>query len=422
MIEKNKTLEEKCAELEQLLEEEKEKAVFYQRIAEKTGTRCLREVDRLSHIISEKEKAEEAYRQSEERFKILFDYAPDAYYINDLKGNFIDGNKAAENITGYKREEFIGKSFLKLKLLSKDQLPRAAKALAKNILGKFTGPDEFTLHKKDGTSVPVEIRTHPVKFKGKKVHVLGIARDITERKKSEAEKAKLMLTLMRQEKLASLGEMAAGIAHNLNNALSGFGNIDLIEPNNAEEAEYLADMIETYKNCANIVQRTLKLARDTKSEKTLDDIELYLKESFKTAGDFFPKKTSVKLIYESEKIQPFYASHYELTEAFLNIIKNGIEHTSVKGDGEVKVKLFKPENNYHCCIEIKDTGEGIAPENMDKLFNPFFTTKEPGLGTGLGLSTAYKTVQDQGGEITVESEPGKGATFRIYLPRGDDRK
>jgi PAS domain S-box-containing protein len=132
---------------------------------------------------TERKKTEEELRKSEERFKLIFEYAPDAYYLNDLKGNFIDGNKAAENITGYKREELIGGSFLKLKILSLDQLPKAAKLLAKNAMGMATGPDEFILKRKSGDKVAVEISTHPVKFDNRTV-VLGIARDITERKRA----------------------------------------------------------------------------------------------------------------------------------------------------------------------------------------------------------------------------------------------
>ena len=134
--------------------------------------------------ITEHKRAEEELRKSEERFKLVFEYAPDAYYINDLKGNFIDGNKAAEKTTGYNREELIGGSFLKLNLLSLDQLPKAAKLLAHNAMGKPTGPDEFILKRKSGEKVPVEISTHPVKFENRTV-VLGIARDITERMRTE---------------------------------------------------------------------------------------------------------------------------------------------------------------------------------------------------------------------------------------------
>ena len=134
--------------------------------------------------ITERKQAEEELRSSEERLRILFEYAPDAYYLSDLKGNFVDGNKAAEEITGYRREELIGKSFLKLKLLSPRQIPKAAALLVKNVLGQATGPDEFILNRKDGTQIPVEIRTFPVKIEGKTL-VLGIARDITERKRLE---------------------------------------------------------------------------------------------------------------------------------------------------------------------------------------------------------------------------------------------
>jgi len=134
--------------------------------------------------ITERKQIEEELKDSEKRLKILFEYAPDAYYINDLKGKFIDGNKAAERVIGYKKEELIGKGFLKLKLLSINDIPKAAKALAKNIMGQPTGPDKFVLNRKDNSKVTVEIFTYPVKIKGKTL-VLGIARDITERKKAE---------------------------------------------------------------------------------------------------------------------------------------------------------------------------------------------------------------------------------------------
>lgn len=134
--------------------------------------------------ITERKKAEEELRNSEERLKILFESAPDAYYLTDLKGKFIDGNKAAEKVTGYKKGELVGRSFLEIKLLSKKQILKAGRLLAKNALGLATGPDEFILHQKDGTQIIIEIRTFPVKIKGKTL-VLGIARDITDRKNAE---------------------------------------------------------------------------------------------------------------------------------------------------------------------------------------------------------------------------------------------
>lgn len=138
----------------------------------------------LEEDIEKRKKVEGELKDSEERLKILFDYAPDAYYISDLKGRFIDGNKAAERLMGNKKEKLIGKNFLKLKLLSLTDIPKAAKLLIKNLRGQPTGPDEFVLQRKDKSKVTVEISTHPVKIEGS-TFVLGIARDITERKQVE---------------------------------------------------------------------------------------------------------------------------------------------------------------------------------------------------------------------------------------------
>jgi len=124
-------------------------------------------------------------KQAEERFKIIYESAPDAHYIYDLKGVFVEGNKAAERLTGFRKDELIGKNFLKINLLSKHQLPKAAADLAKNRLGKPTGPDEFTIIRKDGSKIEVEVATHPVNISGKTL-VLGTARDITKRVQAES--------------------------------------------------------------------------------------------------------------------------------------------------------------------------------------------------------------------------------------------
>ena len=157
----------------------------------------------VARDITDRKKAEVALKESEERLRIIFEYAPDSYYLSDAKGNFIDGNKAAEKTSGYKREELIGKSFLKLKLLPPSQIPKAAALLARNTLGFPTGPDEFTFNRKDGTKILLEVSTFPVMLKGERV-VLGIARDITERKKLEEELKK------RNKELESFYKIAVG--------------------------------------------------------------------------------------------------------------------------------------------------------------------------------------------------------------------
>ncbi len=142
--------------------------------------------------------------QEKEKFRIIFEFAPDPYYLSDPKGEFLDGNRATERITGYSKEEIIGKSFLKLNLLPKNQLPTAAALLAENALGRPTGPDEFTLIRKDGSEIEVEISTHPVHIAGRPV-VLGIARDITERKQAEKALIDSEYLLRESQEIALLG-------------------------------------------------------------------------------------------------------------------------------------------------------------------------------------------------------------------------
>jgi len=139
----------------------------------------------ITRNITERKQVEEALQESEENLRTYLESAPDGVYLNDLKGKFLYGNKKAEEITGCKREELIGKSFLKLKLLSARDLAKAGKLLVLNTMGKPTGPDELELIRKDGSRVWVEITTTPIRQQGKVV-VIGFVRDITERKRAEA--------------------------------------------------------------------------------------------------------------------------------------------------------------------------------------------------------------------------------------------
>jgi PAS domain S-box-containing protein len=131
----------------------------------------------------EKTQFADDLRESEKQFQAVFEFAPDGYYITDPEGKFVDGNRAAEEITGYSREELIGQSFLTAGLISKRQLPKAGRLLAENLLGRSTGPDELTLTRKDGSTLPIEVSTHPVKIRDRSL-VLGIARDISQRKQA----------------------------------------------------------------------------------------------------------------------------------------------------------------------------------------------------------------------------------------------
>ncbi len=202
-------------------------------------------------------QAEQALRESEQRFRTLFEDAPDPIYLNDLQGNFLDGNRAAEEITGYKREELIGKNMFHLGLLTPADLTRASENIAKGVAGRPTGPDEFTLKRKDGSLATLEIRTFPMKTCAQRA-VLGIARDITERRRAEQalresqqrfhDLAELLpqtvfemdperrLTFVNQESLETFG-------YSKEEALAPIDALDLLDPGEHDRARRNLDQI-----------------------------------------------------------------------------------------------------------------------------------------------------------------------------------
>ncbi len=370
---------------------------------------------------------------SEERLKLIFELAPDAYYLSDFKGNFIDGNKAAEELTGYNRDELIGQSFLNLKLLKPSQIPRAAKLLALNILGKSTGPDEFVLNRKDGTSVFVEISTHPVKI-GNKGLVLGIARDITRRKEIEEEKKQLKESLQRAEKMEAIGKLAGGVAHDLNNvltALVGYPDLLLMQlPENSPLREPVLTIQKSGLKAAAIVNDLLTLARRGVQATEVINLNEIINEYFK--GPEFKKLATFHPDVRLERdldpdLMNILGSSVHIFKLFMNLISNAAE--ALPRGGEVTVftksqKLSgslkgygKIKKGQYSVLSVSDNGIGMTKSDLEKIFEPFHTKKKMGRsGTGLGMTVVWNTVKDHNGYIDIHSKVRKGTTINIYFP------
>lgn len=384
--------------------------------------------------ITERKQAETILKSSEEQLKILFDDAPDAYYLNDLKGYFLDGNKAAEKVTGYNREELIGKNFLKLKLLPANQMAKAARGLARNALGKGTGPEEYVLNRKDGSHVPVEINTHPVKIQGKKV-VLGIARDLTKQKLAETmlkeytenlenivdertrELRKAQEELIRKERLAILGKLAGGIGHELRTPLGAIKNaiylLNMAVEKPEPEIKEMLEVIENEISISNgIITGLLDFARPKEAKKQEVDVNSLLQETLSRVH--VPENIEVeKLIYE--KLPQILADQVQIGQIFTNIIQNGVQAMPDGGKLAVGVKTVDSDQ---VAVLFSDTGVGISEENLKKLFEPLFTTKAS--GTGLGLALVKMLVERNGGAIQVDSKLGEGSTFTVTFPAGGE--
>ena len=366
------------------------------------------------HNLSEEGKR----RQAQENLKNYMENAPDGVYVNDLKGTFIYGNSRAEEITGYSRQELIGKSFFVLGLLSEEDLSRAERSLALNMKGMATGPDEYELMRKDGSRIWVEIKTVPLKQVDGENVVVGFVRDITARKKAEGEKRELERKAQVTDRLASVGEMASGVAHEINNPLTsvvGFSEL-LMGKDLPEDVKEEVEIIHGgAKRVADIVKRLLSFARQQKPVRSRTDINEIVENTL-TLRKYALETSNIEVKTVLDPELPWTVADVgQLQQVFMNIVVNAeAEMKKAHGRGRLIVKTEEAGDVLR--ISFKDDGPGIAKKDMDRIFEPFFTTKPVGEGTGLGLSLAHGIIAEHRGNLYAKSVKGKGATFYIDLP------
>jgi signal transduction histidine kinase len=255
---------------------------------------------------------------------------------------------------------------------------------------------------------------------GEEVATIGFFHDLREELRMKEELGKTQLQLLQAEKMSSLGKLAAGVAHQLNNPLGGitlFAKLILEEYDIEEGAkDDLHRILKDAKRCRDTVKELLEFTRQTRHLMRPHDINrainrtLFLLESQTLFHNIVIKKDL------TQSLPLVLSDIQQLYHLFMNIILNAAQ--AMEGKGTLSVKSYLLPDDEQVCIEISDTGPGISDENLPHIFEPFFTTKEEGKGTGLGLSLAYRIVQNHGGYIRAESIPGEGTTFFIILPVG----
>ena len=383
--------------------------------------------------ITERKQMEESLRHSEELFRTSMEMAPDGVYMNDLEGNFLYGNHKAEKITGYRREELIGRNFVESNLLAERSMAKAVDLLKANIEGKSTGPDEIELVRKDGRHALVEINTTLLQQNSRKV-VLGFVRDVTERRLFEERKRRLEERLRQAEKMEALGQLAGGVAHDLNNVLGaviGYAELLLMVKDGASpKRSHLESIMKGADKASAIVQDLLTLTRRGVSGREVLNLNKIVDEC-KQSPEFEKLCSYHPGLKIETDLQPdlmnIPGSSVHLGKTLFNLISNASEAMATGGVvtvGTANQYLDKPVGGYDCIrngdyvvLSVSDMGKGIPEADLSHIFEPFFTKKTMGRsGTGLGLTVVWGTVQDHDGYINVRSEEGNGTTFTLYFP------
>jgi len=371
--------------------------------------------------INERIEMEDALRRAEENFRRSLDDSPLGVRIVSSAGETLYANQAILDIYGYSDHEELKRIPIKERY-TPESYDEFRKRKEQRDRGEF-GPTEYEISivRKDGEVRHVQVFRKEVLWNGAKQFQV-IYQDITQRKMLEE-------PLRRMQKLEGLGTLAGGIAHDFNNILGiilGYVSRILIVKNDPEKLQHSIEIItKAVDRGTTLVRQILTFARKTETEFRWVNINIVAKEVMGMIMETFPKTIVYSQNLEKE-IPSIYADHSQLHQALLNLCVNARDamqsggvltiSTSMPTGSSVRNRHPDAVADSYICIEVVDTGAGMAAEVRNRIFEPFFTTKEKGKGTGLGLAVVFGIVQTHHGFIDVDSEIGKGATFRLYLP------
>lgn len=382
--------------------------------------RALREAADQKKI----KEANELVRKSEERYRLLFACSPLPMWVFDHETlKFLAVNAAAISHYGYSEEEFL--SFTIADIRPAEDVPQLLENIASGAFG--LSPARSWRHRiKDGTILDVEITSRTLDFTDRPAELV-LAHDITERKRAldQLRRSNEQLALMTQQlwqasKLATMGELAASIAHELNNPLAIVSlRTEFLDQQlavNDPKREEVAIIAKEVERMASLVSNLLVFSRRSHPQISTVDLREELTNSLEFIHYYLRNRKITILKEFAENLPTIPADRQQLRQVFLNLLTNASDAMSNGGTLTVRAHRGLLEGASAVILEFSDTGAGIEPEDMPKLWESFFTTKPEGKGTGLGLPICRRTIEEHRGTIEIESMVGQGTTVRITLP------
>lgn len=379
----------------------------------------------IARDVTERNRAEQALRKSEELYRDLIENAHDIIYSIDLAGNYTSVNQAVERITGYTRAEALSMNLDQV--IAPEQLGKVRQMIAQKMVGdNFTAYDSEMVAK-DGHRIPIEINTSIIFENGVPVGGRGIARDVTERRQLEDQ-------LRQAQKMEAIGQLVGGIAHDFNNMLTAINGYSDLTLRKMSDADPLRRNIEEIKKAgehsADLTYQLLAFSRQQILQPKVLSLNQVIADTSKMLQRMIGENVELVALLDpgtgAVKVDPG-----QLSQIIVNLAVNARDAMPHGGKLTLETSNVFLNDAYgrkhtgslagpQVMLAITDTGVGIDAAIIGRIFEPFFTTKDVGKGTGLGLATVYGIVQQSGGTIRVYSEVGQGTTFKIYLPRVDD--
>ncbi|MDX1375773.1 MAG: PAS domain S-box protein, partial [Burkholderiales bacterium] len=378
--------------------------------------------------VTERARAVNALQASEEQYRAIFNAAADSMVLRDAEFRIVDVNPAYEAMSGRSRAEAIGRQ--EITMTSPDLHERIRQA-HRQALGGNPVQWEADATRKNGETFYIETRGVPIQYKGQP-HVLYVGRDITERKRAEIERAALEAQLRQAQKMEAIGQLTGGIAHDFNNILTGImGYLVLAgERPAAFEDPRLARHLEQARlgaqRARDLIQQMLTFSRGRRGSATPVALGPLIAEATALLRSSLPATLELRTAMEKGlpqvRIDPV-----QFEQVLLNLCINARD--AMEGSGTVRVHARIADASGQRCasckqkldgrfveIAVEDEGHGIPPEVLERMFEPFFSTKDVGRGSGMGLASVHGIVHEHGGHIVVDTLPGRGTTFRIELP------